>query len=323
MTRRVLILLAALYSMVLPHTAHAQSSSSDQTFDVRVPPGVNYDTAAFRVWFPSGGPSRAVVVLMPGSGEDGRAQVDDSVWQAFATTHHVALLGCYVTDHPHAQGFIEEYADVSKGSGQAVLTALTMLAQQSAHRELAEAPLLLWGMSAGGEFNYEFVAWKPERVLGFIVNKGGIYYTALAPATARAVPGLLFVGGKDIAFRTQTITGLFSVNRRAGALWALTEEPSAGHIVGQSRALALVFFDEVLAARLPQSQESQSTEPLKAMDERAGFLGDLSTKAVQPVESAPAPNVPTAWLPSKRVALAWHAVVTDTPISSSLAAEDH
>jgi len=22
----------------------------------------------------------------------------------------------------------------------------------------------MWGMSAGGQFNYEFVAWKPERV---------------------------------------------------------------------------------------------------------------------------------------------------------------
>ncbi len=45
--------------------------------------------------------------------------------------------------------------------------------------EIAQAPLLLWGMSAGGEFNYEFVAWKPERVAAFVVNKGGIYYSAL------------------------------------------------------------------------------------------------------------------------------------------------
>jgi pimeloyl-ACP methyl ester carboxylesterase len=33
-------------------------------------------------------------------------------------------------------------------------------------------------MSAGGQFNYEFAAWKPDRVAAFVVNKGGIYYTA-------------------------------------------------------------------------------------------------------------------------------------------------
>ena len=43
---------------------------------------------------------------------------------------------------------------------------------RSLHPEVASAPLLLWGMSAGGEFNYEFTVWKPERVAAFIVNKG-------------------------------------------------------------------------------------------------------------------------------------------------------
>ena len=71
-------------------------------------------------------------------------------------------------------------------------------------------------MSAGGEFNYEFVCWKPERVVAFVVNKGNIYYTALAPKAARSVPGILFTGGKDLEFRTSTITGLFAMNRRGG-----------------------------------------------------------------------------------------------------------
>jgi hypothetical protein len=72
-------------------------------------------------------------------------------------------------------------------------------------------------MSAGGQFNYEFVAWKPERVLAFVVNKGGIYYSALLSQAARNIPGILFVGGKDLEFRTNTITGLFAVNRRGGS----------------------------------------------------------------------------------------------------------
>jgi dienelactone hydrolase len=186
---------------------------------------------------------RAVVVLMPGSNGDARAAVEDPVWQAFAVKHQLALVGCHITDKPHEQSFIEEYANVSQGSGDALLNALTAFASRASHPELGGAPLLLWGMSAGGQFNYEFVAWKPERVVAFVVNKGGIYYTALAPRASRDVPGMLFIGGKDLESRIQTITGLFAVNRRAGALWALAEEPGAAHIVGRSRDLSLIFFD--------------------------------------------------------------------------------
>jgi hypothetical protein len=83
-------------------------------------------------------------------------------------------------------------------------------------------------MSAGGQFYYEFAAWKPERVIAFVVNKDGIYYTALTPRASRDVPGMLFIGGKDLDSRVQTITGLFAVNRRAGALWALAELSRVG-----------------------------------------------------------------------------------------------
>ena len=64
------------------------------------------------------------------------------------------------------------------------------------------------------------------------------------------MPGILFTGGKDLEFRTSTITGLFAMNRRGGALWALAEEPSAAHVVGRSRDVALVLFEDALALRL-------------------------------------------------------------------------
>ena len=146
---------------------------------------------------------------------------------------------------------------------------------RSKHPELATAPFLLWGMSAGGEFNYEFVCWKPERVVAFVVNKGNIYYTALAPKAARSVPGILFTGGKDLEFRTSTITGLFAVNRRGGALWALAEEPSAAHVVGRSRDVALVLFEDALALRLGDGSA------LKPLAEKSGFLGDIKAKTFQ------------------------------------------
>ena len=278
-------------------------------------PGKNYDKAEFRLWYPSDVVRlRAVVVLMPGSNGDGRASVDDPIWQAFAARHNLALLGCRYTDKPHDEAYIEHYVNVSQGSGQALRDTLAAFARRSNHAELETAPLLMWGMSAGGEFNYEFVAWKPERVIAFVVNKGGIYYSALVSRAARSVPGILFVGEKDLAFRTNTIVGLFAVNRRAGALWALAQEPGAGHIVGRSREMAVVFFEDVLPLRLPELASTGGGPPaLRLLNERAGFLGDLNTRTFQKQGDAAVPNYPTAWLATERVARAWVALVSERP----------
>ena len=279
-----------------------------QAFDQVIPPGNNFDKAQFRLWIPNdAGILRAALILTTGSNGDGRPMVDDPVWQSLATRYKLALVGCQLTDKPHEESFIEQYANVSQGSGQALLSALTELAVQSRHPELAGAPLLLWGMSAGGEFNYEFVAWKPERVIAFVANKGGIYYTALVPHAARSVPGLLFTGGNDLEFRTNTINGLFALNRRAGALWALAEEPGVGHVVGRSKDMAAIFFEDVLALRL----DDQGV--IKAISEKNGFVGDLKAKTFEAMADRSAPNVPTAWLPTARVARAWQALVTGKP----------
>jgi poly(3-hydroxybutyrate) depolymerase len=305
--RRIAALALFFVAAVACQPASAQTSNAT-TLDESVASGANYDKAEFRLWLANDvGTVQAIALLVPGSNGDGRGQVDDPIWQAFAVSHHVALVGVRLTDKPHDQGFIEEYVNVSQGSGQAMLDAVNALAVKSKHPELSTAPFLLWGMSAGGEFNYEFACWKPERVVAFVVNKGNIYYTALAPRAARAVPAILFTGGKDLEFRTNTITGLFAVNRRAGALWALAEEPSAGHVVGRSRDVALALFEDALALRL------SAAPGLKAMTEKSGFLGDIKARTFQPVGESAVPNHPTAWLPTSRVAERWQWLVTEKP----------
>lgn len=277
------------------------------TLDEAAAPGKNYAKAEFRLWYPDGAASlKAALILVPGSNGDGRSSVDDPVWQAFATKHNLALVGCHFADKPHDQNFVEDYANVSQGSGQALLDTMAAFAGRAQHPELAAAPFLLWGMSAGGQFNYEFVAWKPERVVAFVVNKGGIYYTALTPRAARDVPGMLFIGGKDLESRVDIIRGLFALNRRGGALWALAEEPGAAHIVGRSRDVAVVFFEDVMAMRLDHGN-------LKPVTEAVGFVGDPKSKTYHPAAEGKAPNYPVGWLPTERVARAWQAMETEKP----------
>jgi poly(3-hydroxybutyrate) depolymerase len=292
----------------IPAVASAlRERPTEPTIDESVPPGNNYDKAEFRLWLPDDVTTvRAALILVPGSNGDGRPMADNPDWRAFATRNKLALVGCRFTDKKHDQSFIEYYVNVSQGSGQALLTAMETFAARSKHPELATVPFLLWGMSAGGEFNYEFVAWKPERVLAFVVNKGGIYYTALASQAARNVPGVLFIGGKDLDSRIHIITGLFDLNRRAGAQWALAEEPSVAHVVGRSNELAKVLYEDVLNLRL----DSNEMRPLSIKE---GFIADLKQKTFRPAADAPAGTEGTGWLPTERVARAWQAMVTEKP----------
>src|SRR5262245_1784088 len=76
-------------------------------FDEAVPPGQNFDKAEFRLWLPPDTKTiEAIVVLVPGSNGDGRNQVNEAPWQAFATKHRLALVGVRLTDKPHEQNFI-------------------------------------------------------------------------------------------------------------------------------------------------------------------------------------------------------------------------
>lgn len=316
----LLMPLTALHSAAVPVDSGrtiappARAQAGGTTLDHVAPPGDNYALAEFRLWYPEEvAMLRGVALLVPGSNGDARDVVGDEAWQAFARRHGFALLGLHVTDKPHELGFVEEYVDVSRGSGQALLDALAAFAERSRHAELAQAPWVSWGMSAGGQFNYELAAWKPERTIAFILNKGGIYYTAMAPPAAQRVPGLLFIGETDLAFRNDIIRGLFSMNRRAGALWALVEEPGVGHAVNRSHDLAMMFFDDVIPLRLPDAAAADGSVELRPLDPATGFYGYLDSWSFEPVAEAERPRVPVAWLPTERIAIAWQKVRRGEP----------
>jgi len=261
--------------------------------DAELPPGTNYAVAAFRFWCPQEVRTvRGVAVLVPGSNGDGRPLVNDPFWQAFARQHELALTGCFFKDHPHEDMNIEEYARASAGSGQALLDALARFAREAARPEVAAAPVVFWGHSAGGEFNYEFACWQPGRVLAFVVNKGGYYFTHLAPASTRQVPGLFFIGERDEEFRSQSIRGIFAINRRAGARWVLAIEPKAGHEPGRTHELAATFFGAVLQARAREAGGP-------------AWVGGLKTLEICVDAQAASAGAQTSWLPDEATARHW------------------
>lgn len=201
----------------------------------------NFSIANFSLALPSAEPVKAVVVMTPGSNGDGRDMIKWPVWERYAHKHNLALVGCHLSDKQPS--WIETYVNVKDGSGAALLSALNTFG-------LNEKPLLLWGFSAGGEFNYELACWlapqQPKRIRAFVVNKGGIYYTALAPQEARDIPAIFFTGGRDDIWRQRVLSGIFTVNHIAGCEWKEHIEKSVSHMIGVSQDMTMQLFDRVL-----------------------------------------------------------------------------
>lgn len=198
-----------------------------------------FDTAKFAVHVPVVTPLKGILVLTLGTNADARKDIPN--WLSWAEQRHLAIVGCYFKDHEETQ--IERYVDAKEESGTALLSALDIFT--TSYPQLAGKKLFMWGWSAGGEFNHEFNAHFPERVAGFVVNKGGVYYTALVSKKARSNPGLYILGVNDHPLRGVAIRGIYAVNVYAGAKWLLEEEP-VEHELGASLPMAKRFFDHIL-----------------------------------------------------------------------------
>lgn len=279
-------------------------AGSPLLLDEEMPPRDNFTKAAFRFWSPSyGQPIRGLIILVPGLNGDGRGMIDAPPWRDLAMRHRLGLVGCFL------QG--RDYYNAMRGTGDALLTALKDFAGQAGHPEIAQVPLLLYGESAGGQFDYDFALWKPERLMAFVVNKGGYYASGEPDSHTCATPGLFFLGLKDTDLRIHAITGIWTEGRKKGALWALAPQPNSGHEFSKTAAMARVFFEAVLKSRLPEENSlGGDPSPMKPMPESQGWLGDMTTHEVRDGSTDSETHREASWLPDESTALAWKAFVS-------------
>jgi dienelactone hydrolase len=275
-------------------------------FDYNAPPADGYSIADFHFWSPLyAQPLRGLIILTPGNDGDGRGLTNDPAWQALAHKYGLGLVGSFL------QG--DGYQRPERGTGDAFREALRRFAEQAGHAEISEVPLLLYGMSAGGQWDYNYMLWRPDDVMAFVVNKGGIYNEDEADSRARNAPGLFILGQADESFRIAAITGLWTAGRKAGALWALAPQPGSGHEFSKTAPLACVFFEAVLKARLPDSNglaDTTGSMPMKPMQENAGWLGNLTTHEIHDDSTDADMDRAAAWLPDQATAQAWKVFVS-------------
>ena len=234
--------------------------------------GENFQLAEFRFWNPNiNDDYNGILVLTPGINRDGREAVLDTVWQKFATRHNLIIVASHFKNYESNNNL--RYRDASKGSGEILLKSIEKYSQEISNKNINELPLLLYGFSAGGQYNFEFASWKPERVISFVVNKGGYYDTAVASSDTQKVPGIFFIGEDDLYYRNNLILGIYSANRSQGANWTLITEKDTKHSPNNSKNLSISFFESIMTKRLKDNKlvEINSDNPILGFPKRKTF----------------------------------------------------
>ena len=269
----------------------------ENTYRVYPENGDNFDVAEFRLWLPQQEEAiRAVLVLLHSHNSNGLGLADAPEWQEFAGKQRLAILAVHLKSLNPATGF---YGDARDGSGQALLEALSALAERKNVAYANELPFLLRGYSAGGIFSHSFSQFLPERVIAFVNIRGG-GLGEVSPVN-RTIPVLMFYGAYDLEQRNNHILEMVKRQRENGGRWGLVRE-EVDHYGGMEKPDGLIreFFVKALEIR-STTNPSILTEP----DEAVGWLGNNETFGIYPFSLYPGNQVEASWLIDAAFARKW------------------
>jgi hypothetical protein len=114
----------------------------------------------------------------------------------------------------------------------------------------------------------------------------------------------------------ENIHAFFNDFRAKGGLVGVAVDPNSSHDCGNSRYLAIPWFDACLTARLPDQAGSAT---LKPMPTTSAWLASLPGDTAPPAPAAQfTGDAKTAvWLPNERIAKAWAEYVKDGNVSDT------
>ena len=270
----------------------------ENTYKVFATSKDNFDVAEFRLWIPETAESvRAVVVLTHSYNSNGLGFANSAYWQEFAIKENLAILAVNLKN---LDDTAISYTEAQRGSGQALINSLKLLAEKSGNSYIKDLPFLMRGYSAGGVFSYSFSGFLPERMLAFAnIRGGGLSFT---DDTNIRIPGLLFYGELDAASRNSRIFQLIAEKRIAGANWALIMEPGVDHFgeLEEPENMIQMFFSEVLEKRLEPGSLS-----IVEIPEDEGWLGDNVRLEAYEFNDYPYDKTKASWLISEAFSENW------------------
>lgn len=196
---------------------------------------------------------RFLLVMSPGFQGDGKMYLSNTHWCDFARERGGWLVATTFKAIPKSERKSgEHYNLVDKGSARTLDEALNYFEEKLPAQGLSKLPLLMWGHSAGGQYNHGMACYWPERILGYCAIKGGYYPMEPIEGTA-SVPALYIAGENDAPRRISGIHEAFKQilkNTPQPAPLAFAVEPNSGHEPAQSAKLVAPFFSKLIEQRL-------------------------------------------------------------------------
>lgn len=265
----------------------------------------NFSYAKFSMWCPENIKTyKGILYLGAGYEYSSIPMMYEEIWRDIARENEFAIVTSHMKSRTEKDTKIE-YWQAEYGSGQELLNALGSFAKESEHPELENAPLAMWGFSAGGQFNYQFACWKPERVITFIAIKGG-YYISEPNSEALKIPALWFTGQYDLQRRKDAVDELLNKNIKKEPLWCLANEPDSEHEIGKTDVLAIPWLKEVIKQRLPEkANASKRPIALKDIDKSLAWLGDRTDGYIAPALDYKKDKYNSSWIPNENLARIW------------------
>src|SRR3984893_5962568 len=272
----------------------------------------------YTLWIPANIKTvRAVIVHQHGASipaaQAGATSAYDLHWQALAKKWNCVLLGpsYHVLNDAIdlTPGGAELWFDPRRGSDRAFLRALDEFATKSGHAEIATVPWCLWGHSGGGIWANVMSMLHPDRVLAAFLRSGTaamfrsrneFIQPTVTPATYE-IPTMVNFGVGERGNRPwDGSIATFEEYRAQGAPIGLAPDPRTAHYCGDSRYLAIPFFEACLQMRL-----SEWANILKPVDLSSTWLAAPFEDAAVPAAEFKDDPKKAVWLPNAAVAKIW------------------
>jgi uncharacterized repeat protein (TIGR03806 family) len=286
---------------------------------------------SYTLWIPDGVERlRGIIVHQHGCGtgacKGGETAAYDLHWQALARKWDCALLGPSYQQQDGQNCRL--WCDPRNGSQRTFLRAIDEFAAKAGHPELKTVPWCLWGHSGGGFWASLMQTLYAERIVAIWFRSGTAFATwekgeipkPEIPESAYQIPMMCNPGGKengDTRFNgawTGTLA-MFRAYRAKRAPIGFAPDPRTSHECGDSRYLAIPFFDACLAMRLPD--KGAKDQKLKPVDMKQAWLATLLSDTAVPADAYTGSATEAVWLPNERVARAWMEYVKTGAVSDT------
>jgi hypothetical protein len=284
----------------------------------------------YTLWIPDGIQTvRAVIVHQHGASipaaQAGATSAYDLHWQALAKKWDCVLLGPSYRVLNDAidltPGGAELWFDPRQGSDGVFLRALNELATKSGHAEIASAPWCLWGHSGGGIWANVMSMLHPNRVLAIFLRSGTAamfrpmheFIQPAVPPAIYEIPTMVNFGIGERGNRPwDGSIATFEEYRAQGAPIGLAPDPRSAHYCGDSRYLAIPFFEACLQMRL-----SQWNKILKPVDPSSAWLATPFGDSALPATEFKDDPKKAVWLPNATIAKIWMEYVRSGTVSDA------